>query len=305
MELWQLKQKQSLSLECKEDMSIRRIREWYEYWNGKVYVAFSGGKDSTVLLDLVRRVYPHVPAVFVDTGLEYPEIREFVKTIDNVVWLKPKMNFRKVIEKYGYPVISKEQSTFIRDYRTTKSEYFKKVRWEGKDGRFKISEKWKFLVDAPFKISPKCCDVMKKQPFYGYEKETGLKPYIGMMASDSYNRQKIYLQRGCNAFDTKKPQSNPLSFWLEDDVWSYIKKHNINYSEIYDKGFKRTGCIFCMFGVHLEKQPNRFQLMKITHPKLWDYCINKLGIGDVLDYINVDCGKNTLDDYIENDKWIM
>ena len=104
---WDLSQMQSLPLDAKINMSITRIRGWYEEFWGEVYVSFSGGKDSTVLLDLVRRWYPSVEAVFVDTGLEYPEIREFVKTVDNVTWLKPEMNFKAVIKKYGYPVISK------------------------------------------------------------------------------------------------------------------------------------------------------------------------------------------------------
>lgn len=109
-----LYQMQALPLRAKVQMTRQRVRGWVEeYGEDGVYVSFSGGKDSTVLLDIVRKDYPDIPAVFVDTGLEYPEIREFVKTYDNVTWLKPKMNFKQVIEKYGYPMFSKETSEVV------------------------------------------------------------------------------------------------------------------------------------------------------------------------------------------------
>ena len=105
-DLWQM---QGLPLSVKVKMTQQRIRDWvHAYGEDGVYVSFSGGKDSTVLLHLVRELYPNVRAVFVDTGLEYPEIRQFVKTFDNVEWLKPKLTFKQVIQKYGYPFISKE-----------------------------------------------------------------------------------------------------------------------------------------------------------------------------------------------------
>jgi 3'-phosphoadenosine 5'-phosphosulfate sulfotransferase (PAPS reductase)/FAD synthetase len=294
VEMWQLKQRQSLSLEAKITLSNSRIREWYKYWNGEVYVSFSGGKDSTVLLDLVRRIYPEVPAVFVDTGLEYPEIREFVKTIDNVVWLKPEMKFNEVVEKYGYPVISKIISMGVSRYRNTKSGIQKKLRLygginpsSGKKQNPTISKKWHYLINSDLKISNKCCDVMKKYPIYRYEKISKKKGFVGMMAEESFYRQYDYTKTGCNAFDLKKPISKPISFWLDRDIWKYIKVNKLNYSDIYNKGENRTGCIFCMFGVHLEKGLNRFQRMKIHHPRQYDYCINKLGCGKVLDLINV------------------
>ena len=106
-----LYQMQSLSLKAKIRMTKWRIREWVDmYGEDGVYVSFSGGKDSTVLLDIARQLYPNIKAVFVDTGLEYPEIRLFVKTVSNVDWIRPKLTFRQVIEKYGYPFISKEVS---------------------------------------------------------------------------------------------------------------------------------------------------------------------------------------------------
>jgi 3'-phosphoadenosine 5'-phosphosulfate sulfotransferase (PAPS reductase)/FAD synthetase len=143
-------------------------------------------------------------------------------------------------------------------------------------------------VEAPFKCSEKCCDVIKKEPFHRYNKETGRTPITAVMADESRMRKRQYLRIGCNSFESKtNPICMPMAFWTDGDIWSYIKKYNVPYSRIYDMGEKRTGCMFCMFGVHLEKDENRFQRMKKTHPKHYDFCINKLGCGKVLDYIGV------------------
>lgn len=109
----ELEEMQRLPLQRKIQITTARIIEWYQHYDGKVYVAFSGGKDSTVLLDIVRRIYPDVPAVFSDTGLEFPEVREFVKSCENVTIARPEMNFRKVIEVYGYPVVSKRVANTV------------------------------------------------------------------------------------------------------------------------------------------------------------------------------------------------
>lgn len=111
----ELYQMQALPLNLKIRLTEDRIRGWLDSYDA--YVSFSGGKDSTVLLDIARKIDPSIPAVFVDTGLEYPEIREFVKTFDNVTWLKPKMNFFQVCEKYGFPLISKEVSECVHGAR--------------------------------------------------------------------------------------------------------------------------------------------------------------------------------------------
>ena len=309
-----LKMMQSWSLERKIQVTQTRIIEWYQRNNGKVYVSFSGGKDSTVLLDLVRRIYPDVPAVFIDTGLEYPELREFVKTIQNVTWLKPEMNFRKVIETYGYPIISKEVSKRVH--------WGKRYLEEGKVGYWAYQSltqpvftkdgnrspydehKYGYLLDAPFKASDNCCKIMKKDTAHKYGKQTGRKPIIATMAYESQLRKMAWLKNGCNSFDATNPVSTPMSFWTEQDVFQYIKESNIPYASVYgdikqDKsgkyyttGCHRTGCVFCGFGCHLEKEPNRFQRLKQTHPKLWNYCMKPwdeggLGMKEVLDYIGV------------------
>ena len=115
---------------------------------------------------------------------------------------------------------------------------------------------------------------------------------------------------GCNAFDNKKPVSQPLSFWTNQDILMYIKDRNLPIASVYGEigteqelsgqtcfiktncklqtsGVARTGCMFCMFGVHLENEPNRFQNMKKTHPKLYKYCMEELKLNMVLDFIGV------------------
>ena len=307
-----LRQMQSVPLEGKIIMSQLRIQQWYDYWGGEVYLSFSGGKDSTVLKHLIETtsgVYD-VPAVFVDTGLEYPEVRMFATKHADVV-LRPEMRFDEVIEKYGYPVISKEIAKLLKDGKMAiqkgNSDSYALRKFNGtylnKNGEVnpyaKNCEKWKFLLDSPFKISHQCCDVMKKRPAKKYAKETGLKPYIATMADESQLRKSNWLKNGCNAFKKNDPSSQPMSFWTEQDVLEYIVKFNLDYAKVYGEikqdesgkyyttGADRTGCMFCMFGCHLEKEPNRFQKMKETHPRQYEYCMNKLGLKDVLEYINV------------------
>ena len=265
-----LKAMQAWSFDRKVAVTQTRIIEWYIKNNGQVYVSFSGGKDSTVLLDLARRIYPDIPAVFVDTGLEYPEIRAFVKTVENVTWLRPEMNFKKVIETYGYPLISKDVAKQISAARKgTKNAV---LAFDGKDVAGQETEyrkrykKWKDLYQSDIPISEKCCDVMKKRPAKKYEKETGRKPILATMAEESVLRKNVWLQNGCNSFDGVRPKSQPMSFWTEQDVLEYIKRFDIPYSPIYGDivqdekgkwrttGAARTGCMFCMFGAHLEKK---------------------------------------------------
>lgn len=280
-------------------------------------MSFSGGKDSTVLLDLVRRIYPDVPAVFIDTGLEYPEIRNFVKTFDNVEWVKPKMNFKEVIMKYGYPVVSKEVARDVgneqRNHginrRTGEMTFSHKFLYgmhkkpDGTPSRYN-KDKWRYLIDAPFKVSNQCCEVMKKRPAHAYERASGRKPIIATMTEESTQRRMQWLNHGCNVFDGKKAASRPMSFWTEQDVLTYIVRFGLPYAEPYGEIVQcedgkycttkcdRTGCVFCAFGAHLEKEPNRFQRLKLTHPKLWDYCMKPtdqggLGMREVLGFIGV------------------
>ena len=144
------------------------------------------------------------------------------------------------------------------------------------------------------------------------------------MASESINREANWVKHGCNIFQFNKTQCNPLSFWMLQDVLHYIKKEELLISSVYgdivytdDDGYEynnslldgklrttgcdRTGCVYCGFGCHLEREPSRFQRLKETHPRQYEYCIgggeydadgiwkpNKegLGMGHVFDELN-------------------
>lgn len=299
-----LKQLQTLPLEAKIRWAEKRIQWWYQAWQGEVYVAFSGGKDSSVLLDIVRKLYPDVVALFVDTGLEYPEIKEFVKSKENVITVRPEMSFRQVVLNKGYPVISKTVSHAVSIAKRNPDGAVKKNMFDpNKRGQFAM-HKWEHLIDAPFEISDNCCDIMKKKPSHKYAKESGKKAIVGTMACESAMRKTQWMKNGCNAFDTEFPTSHPLSIWTEQDILEYIDTYKIPYASVYGEikkdtkgkyyttGEARTGCVFCMFGAHLEKSPNRFERMKETHPKLYDYCMKEckeggLGLKQVLDFLKI------------------
>lgn len=153
---------------------------------------------------------------------------------------------------------------------------------------------------------------MKKDLMHDYNKANNAHPYIGTMTEESQLRKKAWLESGCNSYKAKNPQSSPMSFWSKSDVLHCLLKYNIPYvKEIYGDIVcendvytttkqKRTGCIFCGFGCHLEKEPNRFQTLAVLEPKLYDYCMRGgafvdglwqpyegLGMAYVLDYIGV------------------
>ena len=180
-----------------------------------------------------------------------------------------------------------------------------------------------FMLDAPFEVSNMCCKVMKKLPAHQYGKATGRVPMTAQMASESRLRTSNWVKNGCNAFNAKNPISNPMSFWTEQDVLLYIKENNLPLCSVYGEvatdyetmgqcenqmsfadfgifdnerpllkttGCQRTGCVLCGFGCHLEKEPNRFQMLKETHPKFHNllYVLKNNGVtyAEAIDWVN-------------------
>lgn len=363
-----LRNLQAQSLDDKVQRTLGLISEWYAHWENQCYVSFSGGKDSTVLADIAAKwcAIAGIPLylVFVDTGLEYPEIKEHVRTfaqylrekydIDvQLTVLRPKMTFAEVIAKYGYPMIGKRQAGYIRLGRENlkQKKYSLRLMNLGvseaeaayiglklpepeilaryhrtTDGSKYTIEKYRGLLEVDFIVSDVCCDVMKKHPMHEFVQESGKHPITGQMAEESTLRENTWLKNGCNAFEAREPKSNPMSFWLGQDVLAYIKTYDIPIASVYGDvvfaddpeqfsmdetfcgeklcttGCDRTGCIFCGFGAHLEKGEGRFERLKRTHPKLWRYCIygggydpedglwrptkEGLGMGHVFDVLN-------------------
>lgn len=395
---------QALPLERKIQITQARILEWNKHYNGKIVVSFSGGKDSTVLLDLVRRVAPDTRAVFSNTGLEYAEIQRFVKSFDNVDIVTPKMRFDQVISTYGYPLISKEVAEAIYYARRIRSQNGnverereresrtggrKRVELHGERGSAAWNEKFlrpvencnetsgletsgnrgadltaypdeqrekpedssqrtdarsrgsgrtihrrgnfgkelrkeylregntgvvneeavysmfnkeKYLPlarDVPVLISHLCCMEMKKKPMHAYQRKNKLMPILGTMAEESRVRKQGWIRHGCNAFESKNPTSQPLSFWKGQNVLEYIVRYGVEICSVYGEivsvdedgnvypanelivpacklqciGCQRTGCVFCGFGFHNDKGLTRFQQLALIEPRKYEYAI--------------------------------
>lgn len=292
-----------LPFDEKIKMSKKRITEWYEHFNGKVFVAFSGGKDSTVLLHLVRSLYPEVKAVYCNAGLEYPEVKEFVSSHPNIEFITPPLNFRQATQICGWCFPSKEVAHCVQAAREGKKWAVR--RFDGFDATGHETKyikerfpRWKWLLDAPFIISDKCCIVMKEKPFIDYQKLTGYQPFIGLLADESHRRKMAILRTNCNGFDMTHPSSKPLAFWSTTDIVMYLFKFNVPYLNLYGSvipcssgltfsGIKRTGCIFCPVASHNERPLNKFQMLKQSHPKLYDYCMSELELDKVLTWLKI------------------
>ena len=333
VEKQKMQQRQSLPLDQKIQMTKQRIKAWIEHWqdieisilprnalsnhvliealeqiaDNSVYLAFSGGKDSTVLKHIIESMGYNVPSIFSNTGLEMPEIVEFVRRQKNVIEIKPKLNYRDAWKKEGLPIGSKKVARQIRTLKkgsdgqeNTYKLYDEGITSGGHNApSWKLAKKWRKFIDSDIRTSEKCCDHLKKEPIATFEKKTGLKgrSFTGMMASEGGYRETM---TQCNTFTGKTTRSSPMLFWTDDDVWAYIEKYNVEICSVYYErtvevngksitvqGEKRTGCMFCGFGAHLDKGLNRFQKMSVTHPRQHAIVMDRMGMRKAMEMINV------------------
>lgn len=340
---------QSLPYEVKVGKAKQRIREFIQGCDERGYDTHVsvGGLDSITLLCLIRSMNIDIPAVSVSV-LEDKSIVRVHKDL-GVIMLKPLKNKHEILQEEGFPVISKKIATKIMALQEP-SEANATIRHAiitgecGEKGHFatnsrmQLPQKWLELFGGyenenegtnykkpPFKVSSRCCEIMKEKPCDLWAKEHNSKPFLGLMASEGGRRQDALEEHGCNYFGKTTIRSAPFAPFLRQDLLQLALDLNVPVPEIYGHiergptgnlyttGAQRTGCEMCGFGVHMEKRPHRFDKLYDRNPKAWDYWMNsvctdengnKYGWGLVLDYIGVEWRQEgrqfRLDEYMEN-----
>lgn len=278
MTIQELQQRQAWTLPQKIDHSLGVIDQFASHFDGKVYVSFSGGKDSVAMLSLVEMIIPNVKCVFVMTGCESPSVCRFIREQrehHDIEIIRPVKTLKQVFAECGFPLVSKQTAHDIECVRRNPyCESSRKKLWLG--NRHHIPKQWMYLLNEPYKVSARCCFWLKHQPGQEYQKRTGRHPYIGLLASESRQRMLGYIQQGgCNFLnDSGKnhPRSLPLAIWTDTDVWAYIKDRHLSLPDIYEKGARRTGCMGCGFGAHINS--DGIDTLQRLWPKMYDMIMN-------------------------------
>lgn len=247
-----------------------------KYGEENFYLSFSGGKDSTVLHYLLDIAIPNnqIPRVFINTGIEYQMIVDFVKKLaekDNrIIILQPSQPIKPMLEKYGFPFKSKQHSHNVMVYQHSGIGLSVK-RYLGiieSNTKFRCPKSllYQFTEDFNIKLSDNCCRKLKKEPVKKWEKETSRHIAItGMRNSEGGERASI---KGCILTDKQGNIQKFHPLIKVDDEWEnwFINEKEIELCALYNDpyNFKRTGCAGCPFSLTLEEQ---LEIMAIYLPK--------------------------------------
>lgn len=349
---------QSRPFQTKLQVTTAKFLEFCQKTEYNVSLSFSGGADSSVLLDMFAKFWSlhrdqhdnkPLTVIYANTSNEFASMPKHVQFFCEYIEQKydikidlhivrSKTTFFDVVKTEGYPVASKKIARMIRDVREYFSEhnieysdiepymdqgldtanYLRSIQFPAtiilrlsgytRENRlcktWSIPKKWRFLINAPFPISEHCCDILKKQPIKLVQKEVQANPIYGTLAEDSQMRKDAYLRTGCNAFKDGHGKSTPMGFWTRQDVLRYLHDFNIPIAPPYGSitqlengqfeftGEHNTGCKLCLFGCHLEHEPNRIQRLANIEPNTYKFIMKSreeggLGYREVMDYLGI------------------
>lgn len=350
----------AMSYEDKLDVATARILEWTEVCAdaGMDYAVSVGGLDSIVLLEFCRKVLGECRGASV-SALEDASIQKVHEEM-GVEKIKPDMNFHKVLNTFGFPLYSKQIAGKLDHLQTPRDQADKRLLYynhalmtgdTGPWGHFEHSESMKLDDDilelfgghyaedrpdlsckvAPFRVSDKCCQVMKEAPAMRWQEENHIYPFLGLMQIEGGQRRFSLRKYGCNYVGKNTVRSCPFNYFNRNDLLTLALDLKVHVPEIYgeivmgDDGklrttkAQRTGCAMCGFGLHLEARPHRFDRLRERNPKYWEYLMYRCvedesgvyGWGRVLDYIGIEWenipgqikGQMTLDEVLNENGW--
>lgn len=244
-------------------------------------VCWSGGKDSTVVLHLVRQYTPQVPVIFVDVGVEFPETAAFVNSLSsswdlNLTIVKPKEGetFWDVATKYGWPIFGKSIASNVE--RAVRSGNI----------RPQMSSLETLLAQHNAHISARCSRFIRVRPSKRVERRlTADLKFLGMRASESRGRARLWADYGDHYYVKRYYKrregiwkASPISIWTEDDIWHYHDMHDIPHCALYDQGYPGNGCWTCAMGF----RHGQLKRLRQGHPALFRKLILETEMGHEL-----------------------
>ena len=244
---------------------IEVIRQTIETNNiNKFYVSFSGGKDSTIVHHLIDEALPNnnIPRVYINTGIEYVDMVEYVRSLeqndDRIQIVNAGVNIRQMLDQYGYPFKSKEFAKTVYTHQNHPWSKTVQKYLNGSSRRFQCPAKLRYIFEdqTPFKISHLCCKKLKKDAFKKWTKESGKTvPILGLRMAEGGERSN---RPQCVNYSAKGDIQNFKPINPCTDEWCdwYIQSRRIELCKLYYPpfNFKRTGCKGCPFAIDLQHE---------------------------------------------------